>query len=85
MRRSEARLNIACRGLAVGIASLAAASSFAQAGTPTWGKIGDLGIGMLQDAVYQQHGFGSSGEYDRDQGIRALTTRATGIGSAGPS
>ena len=39
----------------------AALTSTANGATPQWGKIGGIGIGMLQNAVYQQHGFGSSG------------------------
>jgi hypothetical protein len=41
--------------------ALVAIPSHANAAPSTWGKIGSFGLGMLQDAVYEQHGFGSSG------------------------
>ena len=41
---------LACGLLAVAVPARAAA--------PTWGKIGGIGVGMLQNAVIEQHGLG---------------------------
>jgi hypothetical protein len=51
--------------LIVGVAAfgaVAVAATSVAAATSQWGKIGEVGVGMLQDAVYQQHGYGSSGQ-----------------------
>jgi hypothetical protein len=37
------------------------AASPAGGATASWGKIDSFGLGMLQNAVYEQHGFGTSG------------------------
>jgi hypothetical protein len=37
------------------------AASPADGATASWGKINNFGLGMLQNAVYEQHGFGTSG------------------------
>jgi hypothetical protein len=47
--------------IAAGAAAAAGVAQAAPSDAASWGKMSGFGLGMLQDAVYQQHGFGTSG------------------------